>query len=369
MEQREEELLDDLLNLHAELEHEKEAREDTKDQANRYATLMNGCLHQLESQIKRLKDDKDILIKQAAEQQEIIDEHKQFAKSQKVKINDLSTRLTTANQDLIKHKKANKKISKKLEQLESRLTKDQARKKLWKEKWENDQKLIAKLILKNQNYQSIIKQKDQQLKSKRVEINRNKSKLLNKQQAEISKLKSDNQHLQQQVQQAQQQAANLRAWKDSHVCVCPNICCANGDYAKVKQQLDNHICPTVDNSELERLRTEVKEKDQKIEQLEQEIKALKDKPPVVDSSEVERLLTVVVEKEQVIKELEVKLAKTEPQIIKVENGEVKELRNELVRQEQKITRLHVIYLLILSVGALVSLVRFIGGRIRGKKVR
>ncbi|CAG8844323.1 8215_t:CDS:2, partial [Racocetra persica] len=169
------------------------------------------------------------------------------------------------------------------------------------------QKTIAKLILKNQNYQQIIKQKDQQLKSKRIKTNRNKARLLNKQQTEIN----------------------------NHNCSCPKVCCANGDYVTIKQERDNyqqqindHKCPSVDN------------KDKQISALEKEIQILKDKPPVVDSSEVERLLGVIEEKEKVIRELEVKLAAAKPQILEVESGEVKELRNELVRQERGIKRLH-----------------------------
>ncbi|CAG8845653.1 21972_t:CDS:2, partial [Gigaspora margarita] len=172
-------------------------------------------------------------------------------------------------------------------------------------------------------------------------------------------------------QQEQQQVANLQQQINNHNCLCPNICCANGDYNEVKQQrdnyrqqLDNHTCPTTDNSELVRLREEVKEKAQKIAKLENEIKILKDKPPVVDNSEVERLLTVIEEKEQIIKELEVKLAKTEPQIIKVESEEVQELRNKLVQQEKRITRLHVIYLLILSMATVIGLVSLIRSKIK-----
>ncbi|CAG8649449.1 17462_t:CDS:2 [Cetraspora pellucida] len=129
-EETEEKLLDDFLKLHAELEHEKEAHEDTKELNRRQMTLMNGCFHQLESQIKRLKGDKDILIKQVAEQQEIINEHKQFEKSQKVKVTDLQVLLTTANQELVKREKTNDKISKKLEQQALKLAKERAKKKL-----------------------------------------------------------------------------------------------------------------------------------------------------------------------------------------------------------------------------------------------
>jgi hypothetical protein len=123
----------------------------------------------------------------------------------------------------------------------------------------------------------------------------------------------------------------------------------------------------VDNGELENLRQQVQVKDQKIAELEQEIRILKDKPPVVDNSEVERLLNVVEEKEKVIRELDVKLQAKEPQIIKVESGEVQVLKNRLVKQEERITRLHVIYLLILSVGVLVSLVKLVRGKSRAKK--
>ncbi|CAG8649463.1 17463_t:CDS:1 [Cetraspora pellucida] len=210
---------------------------------------------------------------------------------------------------------------------------------------------MAKLRLKINNYQTIIKQKDQQAKSKRIEINRNKAQTINKQKQEISQLKADNQNLATQLQQAQQQVANLQQQINNHDCSCPNICCANGDYSKIKQQLENHKCPSVDNGELESLREEVKEKDQKIIELEQEIKTLKDKPPMVDNSEVERLLGVIEEKEVIIRELQTK----EPQIIEVESGEVKELREMLVKQEQKIKRLHVIYLLLLGMSVIFSL--------------
>ena len=329
-EETEEKLLDDLLKLHAKLEHEKEAHEDTEELGRRQMTLMNGCLQQLENQIKRLKDDKDILIKQAAEQQEIINEHKQFEKAQKNKINQLQELLTAANKESskqqIKHQKKQDKLTKKLQRTQIRLAKLQADKQGLKSEYEQEQKIIAKLILKNQNYQQIIKQKDQQLKSKRIEINQGKRKVINNLRKEI-------QQLQKQVQQEKNRADNLQVWKDNHVCFCPKICCVNGDYATIKQQLDNHECPTVDNSE------------------------------------VERLLTVVAEKEQVIRELEIKLAMIEPQIIKVENGEVKELRNELAKQEKRIERLHLIYLLILSAAALVGVVNLVRSKIRGKKPR
>ncbi|CAG8644166.1 9012_t:CDS:2 [Cetraspora pellucida] len=126
---------------------------------------------------------------------------------------------------------------------------------------------------------------------------------------------------------------------DNNICVCPNICCANGDYNKIKQQRDNyqqqindHKCPSVANSELESLRADVEAKEKKIEQLEQEIEILKDKPPLVgNKQEVERLLEVI-----------------------VESGEVAKLKNKLGQQEKRIERLHIIYLTLLGVSVLVG---------------
>ncbi|KLL01923.1 MAG: hypothetical protein MRERV_94c005, partial [Mycoplasmataceae bacterium RV_VA103A] len=308
-----------------------------------------------------------------------------------------------------KEKKANKqaqKLNKKLEKSGLNLQNARADKKLWKEKWENDQKIIAKLILKIgqlKNSQVGIKQKNTKLLNKQGKQNQK----INNLQGRVQQLQQDNQGLQQQVQQEKNRADNLQVWKDNHhcsgchvaahanydtikqerdnykleldnhVCFCPNICCANGDYAEIKQQRDNyqqqindHKCPSVDNRELESLRAEVKEKDKQIEQLEQEIEILKDKPPLVgNKQEVERLLGVITEKEQIIKELEIKL-QAQPREVMVESGEVAKLKNKLGQQENKIKQLHIIYLILLGVSALVGVgaVR-LAGKKRLKRIR
>lgn len=142
-----------------------------------------------------------------------------------------------------------------------------------------------------------------------------------------------------------------------------------GDYNTIKQQLNNHTCPTVDSSELERLQKEVADKDKKIEQLEKEIEILKDKPPIVgDSSEVERLLGIIEDKEQIIKELEIKL-QAQPQEIMVESGEIAKLKNKLGQQEKRIERLHIIYLVLLAISMMVGVGAKLAGKKRLKRIR
>lgn len=86
-------MIDDFLQLHAKLEHEKEAHEDTKELSRRQTTLMNGCLHQLESQIKQLKEQiSQIQTNNQNQQTQIDNSNKQINDKQTI-INQLSDNL------------------------------------------------------------------------------------------------------------------------------------------------------------------------------------------------------------------------------------------------------------------------------------
>ena len=155
-------------------------------------------------------------------------------------------------------------------------------------------------------------------------------------------------------------ADNLQNWKDNHVCSAP---CPHADYDTIQQERDNwkkkseeHVCPSIDNSGLENLRQEGKdkdkklvEKDQKIAELEAEIKELKNKPPIQPANselnnlltEKENLLATIQEKVKIIQQLEVRLKEQPKEVIKeVENGEVIQgLKAELSKEQQSFRNL------------------------------
>ncbi|CAG8730111.1 543_t:CDS:2, partial [Ambispora leptoticha] len=116
-------------------------------------------------------------------------------------------------------------------------------------------------------------------------------------------------------------------------------------------QINSHQCPPVDHRELAA-------KNQKIAELEAEIRELKNKPPVQPENnpftEKESLLTIIREKEKIIQQLEVKLQEQPKEIIKeVESGEIIQgLKNKLISKEQTIKQLHLFYLLWLGISVL-----------------
>ncbi|CAG8553059.1 2883_t:CDS:2, partial [Cetraspora pellucida] len=295
--------------------------------------------------------------------------------------NDLEQKLNEKEQDLIIAEELleskNGKIAVQHKELDRQQAEHQKIQNKLNKKLEKTSLNLTNVGIKQKNTKLLNKQGKQDQKINNLQGERRSLQLdLRNKDDEIRQLQQDNQGLQRQLQQEKNRADNLQAWKDNHNCVGCYVA-AHADYDIIKQERDNyqqqindHKCPSVDNRELESLREEMRVKDKKIEQLEQEIEILKDKPPLVgNKQEVERLSGVITEKEQIIKELEIKL-QAQPREVMVESGETAKLKNKLGQQENKIKQLHIIYLILLGASVLVGVgaVR-LAGKKRLKRVR
>jgi myosin heavy subunit len=151
------------------------------------------------------------------------------------------------------------------------------------------------------------------------------------------------------------------------------------DYKNVKHERDTY-------------QTQLEGKDQKIAELEAEIRELKNKPPLPPinnqfqkaevinnqesinnfTSEKESLLTTINQQNATIKELQQQLTlTTQPEIrevLKTDLTAIRELQTQLRNKEQTISQFHLVYLLTLGVGVLllVNMVRMLRKKRRVK---